>query len=110
MRHRPIIAPGMFSCRTANGQHAIHELRLARGLDGISNHLAAHQRILHCPRCPSNAVGDGDGAEHLRHAARFTDGLVRCIGQRLDAGVAGVQRAVPVGEVSMKGLLKSSSL
>ena len=57
-----------------DGHHPIHELRLAGGLDRISNHLARHQRILHALGTHRNTVGDGDGAEHLRHATGSANG------------------------------------
>ena len=51
----------------ADGQHAIHALTVAGGLDGIGNHFAAHQGVLHPLGAHGDAITDGDGAEELRH-------------------------------------------
>src|SRR5438552_1290483 len=58
----------------ANGQHAIHALRLTRSLNGVSNHLPRDKAIFHPLRAHRDAVADGNRAEDLWHRAGIAEG------------------------------------
>ena len=58
----------------ADGHHAIDARRAADGLDGIGDHFARDQRILHALGAHGDAVAHGDGAEDLRHGLGVAQG------------------------------------
>ena len=53
---------------TANSHKAIHAFTTDDRLNGIRNHLATHERILHALGPHGDAVGDGDCVENNRLA------------------------------------------
>ena len=66
-----------------------------RCLNRIGNDLPTDQRGFHPLVAHGDAVGDGDGVEPARHAARFGDAQPRHIRLRIERGVA--RRAVIPG-------------
>ena len=81
-----------------DGQHPIHALAVAGGLDRIGDHLTAHQGVLHPFGAHRNTVADGDGSEHLRHAPRVTGSGLSPFGEIVETDVARGDRAVTVGD------------
>ena len=82
----------------ADGQQAVHARRAAHGFDGVGDHFARHQRILHALGAHGDAVADGDGAEDLRHGFGLAQRFRGARGQIVQAGVAGSDGAVAVGD------------
>ena len=80
------------------GKHAIHALSVAGGFDRVSDHLAAHQGILHSLGPHRDPIADGDGAKRLGHATGMTGGYLSPHGQVVQADIAGRNRAVTVGD------------
>ncbi len=82
----------------ADGQQAIHARRAANGFDGVGDDFARDQRILHSFGAHGDAVAHGDGAEDLRHGLRLAQGFHGRCGQIVQAGIAGGDGAVAVGD------------
>ena len=83
----------------ADGQQAVHARRAADRLDGVGDHFARNQRILHALGAHGDAVAHGDGAEHLRHGLRHSRRASPARWARsFKSGVAGRNGAVAVGD------------
>ena len=71
---------------------------VADRLDRVRDHLARDERVLHALGAHRDAVADGDGAEDLRHGAGGAQRGLGARGQAAEAGVAGRDVAVGVGD------------
>ncbi|MNV16106.1 hypothetical protein D3C71_1068600 [compost metagenome] len=67
---------------------AVQLMPLDRQLDGVGDDLAADQRGLHARRAHGDAVGDDDGVEIDRIAARRDDSGAHVLGQAVQVHVA----------------------
>jgi hypothetical protein len=82
---------------TSDAYDSVHALSADRDFDGVGNHFARYERILHPLRAHADSVGHGWKAEDLGHRAGLLQRCYRALDQRLDAGIAGIHRAVAVG-------------
>ena len=64
-------AAGHVLVATANGHQPVEALAPCHRLDGVGDDLAGNQRVFHALRTHGNAIGDRDGVEDHRFAARF---------------------------------------
>ena len=73
----------------AGEQHAaVEALGLEHRLDGVGDHLAAHERVVHADVAHRDAVGHRDRAELQRVAAGGVDAVLRGVGQPVEREVA----------------------
>ncbi len=89
------IHPGQGHGRRGNGlvaaddaDHAVQLMALDGQFDGVGDDLAADQRGLHAGRAHRDAVGDDDGVEIDRIAARCDDAGAHILGQAVQVHVA----------------------
>ena len=90
--------PGMFLSQPPIDEHAVHPLAADAGLDAVGDHLARDQAVLHALGAHRHAVADRRRAEDLRVAAGLLDAGDGGVGELLQAGVAGRDRRVAVGD------------
>ena len=103
-RHRHHAA-GHVLVAAADAHDAVHHLALYRDLDRVGDYLARHERIFHAFGAHADAVGHRGEAENLRHRALVLQRRHRAIDEGLNAGIAGVHRAVAVRDAD-DGLLE----
>jgi hypothetical protein len=94
----PHHAAGHVLVAAADHEHAVHPLPADAGLDAVGDHLARRQAVLHALGAHRHAVADGRRAEDLRVAAGFLDTDDGGVGELLQAGVAGRDGRVAVGD------------
>ena len=73
---------------TANSHEAIHAFATDDRLNGIRNHLATHERILHALRSHGNAIGDSDGVEDNRLAASLVGATLGLLREQINVHIA----------------------
>src|SRR6202050_2624589 len=81
----------------ADGEHAVHALRVAHRFNGVGDDLPRNQGILHSFGPHGNAVAHRDGSELLRHGFLFSKNFCGAYGEVVQTGVAGSDVAIGVG-------------
>ena len=80
--------PGQRLVAPGEGDHGVEALGVHHDFDGVGDHLPAHQRRPHAFVAHRDPVGDGDGHELDRIAARLPDAFLGPLGQPVEGHVA----------------------
>src|SRR5580658_7667252 len=81
----------------ADGEHAVHALRVAYGFNGVGDHFPRNQGIFHSFGAHGNAVAYGDGSENLRHGLLVSKDFRGAYGEVVQTGVTRGDVAIGVG-------------